>query len=95
MASDTSYDYWQKDAIATLARSQNLTVTSTAKNPVHGPSRGDYLKAVQKADRCWKGDKKFRSLDLPPELRNAVYYELLGPRTVGYQVLASNLEGVL
>jgi len=68
-----NYQYYKKTELARFAANRGLNVTSTAKKPRNGPSQTDYVRALKQADN----DFAFRFLDLPPEMRNMIYRELL------------------
>lgn len=63
----------KKTELARFATNRGLLVPNTSKNPLHGPSQDDYVRALKQADT----EASFRFLDLPPEMRNLVYKELV------------------
>ena len=67
------YNRYRKPDLATFAVQRGLNVTSTSLSGRRRPLRLKYITALQEAD----ANTSFRFLDLPPELRNWVYRELL------------------
>ena len=67
-----SYNNISKDELVIFATNRKLQVQSTAKISKR-PTRKDYIRALEKADDI----RTVRFLELPPELRNKVYQELL------------------
>ena len=69
------YSSYSKADLVTFATGRRLTVSSTSKSKSSpGPTKHDYIKALQLAD---KSPSFPRFLNLPSELRTAVYQELL------------------
>lgn len=66
------YHRCSKDKLATFAKDRGIHVQSTLKHR-RAPGKRDLLRALKQADM----DRTLRFLDLPPELRNMVYRELL------------------
>ncbi|KAK6396927.1 hypothetical protein LTR65_007425 [Meristemomyces frigidus] len=69
----TRYHRCNKTELASFATNRGLHVVSTSNNPRRGPNHDDYVRALKQADAA----TSFRFLDLPPEMRNMVYKELV------------------
>ena len=67
-----SYHSCSKAELATFVQARKLQVRSTAKTSTN-PTKKDYVDALKKAN----ANRTFPFLNLPPELRNRVYRELL------------------
>ncbi len=76
--SRTHLDYWS----CTVAELRRLLIARTGQVPKGCKLKHDFVESLERADQDWQ----FRFLDLPPELRNLLYGELLhfrGP--LGYR----------
>ncbi|SMR54403.1 unnamed protein product [Zymoseptoria tritici ST99CH_3D1] len=74
--SQMNYDRCSLKELTKFAADRGLNVnpSSAAKNGKHAsPLKRDYVEALQQADSC----RTFRFLDLPPEMKNLIYKELL------------------
>ncbi|SMY24685.1 unnamed protein product [Zymoseptoria tritici ST99CH_1A5] len=74
--SQMNYDRCSLKELTKFAADRGLNVnpSSAAKNGKHAsPLKRDYVEALQQADSC----RTFRFLDLPPEMKNLIYEELL------------------
>ncbi|KAK5111506.1 hypothetical protein LTR85_011854 [Meristemomyces frigidus] len=85
----TRYYHCKKAELARFATDRGLDVLNTSTDPRKGPLQDDYVRALKQADNYMS----FRFLDLPPEMRNMVYKELVVLQESWYchpQILATS-----